>query len=142
MGLVTVRTFYNSFKANIILTKLENEGIACYLKDDVTVIMDPIISNAIGGIKLQVKEEDAEAALALLQQFDEEYIQSVKCPRCGKATIGLINKPGATNFLTAILTWAFSSYAVAPEQVYKCESCGYESKEMPEEAGSLIIDSE
>ena len=133
MALVTVRTFYNSFKAHIILTKLENEGIACYLKDDTTVIMDPIISNAIGGIKLQVKEEEAGAASELLRQFDEEYAQAVKCPKCGKTTIGLINKPGATNFLTAILTWAFSSYAVAPEQVYQCETCGYESKELPEE---------
>lgn len=133
MALVTVRTFYNSFKANIILTKLENEGIACYLKDDVTVMMDPIISNAIGGIKLQVKEEEAEAALALLHQFDEDYMQSVKCPKCGNPTITLVNKPGPTNFLTAIFTWLFSSYAVTAEQVYQCGSCGYESKDLPDQ---------
>jgi predicted RNA-binding Zn-ribbon protein involved in translation (DUF1610 family) len=134
MGLVTVRSFDNNFKANIALTRLESMGIECFFKDDFTVNIDPILSNAIGGIKIQVREEDAQEALKFLQQFDEEYLQSVKCPQCGKATFTLINKPGATNFITAILTWIFSSYAVATEQVYHCASCGFESKELPEYA--------
>ena len=137
MGLVTVRTFDNWFKANITLTKLQDGGVECYFKDDFTVTIDPILSNAIGGIKLQVKEEDVAETLKILQQFDEEYMQAVKCPRCGKATFTLINKPGATNFITAILTWMFSSYAVATEQVYHCDSCGYECKDLPEDIDEL-----
>ena len=135
MKLVTVRTFENSFKANITLTKLEDAGIECFLKDDFTVTIDPILSNAVGGIKLQVKEEEAAEAFTILQRFDKEYMESVKCPKCGNATFTLINKPGPTNFITAILTWTFSSYAVAAEQVYHCSTCGYETKEMPQETG-------
>ncbi len=131
MKMVMLRTFDNYFLANITLTKLQDAGIDCFLKDEHTVTMDPILSNAIGGIKLVVKEEDAEDAKQLLQQFDEAYLNSVSCPKCGATDINQVNKPGATNFLTAILTWAFSSYALAPQQVYQCGSCGYESETLP-----------
>ena len=58
MNLVTVKTFDSYFSANIILTKLHSEGVECYLKDEYTVTLDPILSNAIGGIKLVVKAAD------------------------------------------------------------------------------------
>lgn len=131
MNMITLRSFDNYFYANITLTKLEDAGIECWLKDENTVTIDPLLSNAIGGIKLVVKESDAPEAIRLLQQFDEEYMSAVKCPKCGETAITLINKPGVTNFLTAIFTWFISSYAVATEQVYKCGKCGYESKTLP-----------
>jgi len=131
MNIVTLRSYDNYFLANITLTKLQDAGIECYLKDENTVTIDPILSNAIGGIKLVVKEDDAAEAKEILQLFDEEYLKSVKCPRCGAAEITLITKPGVSNYLTAIFTWLFSSYAVGSEQIYQCGNCGYESKTMP-----------
>jgi len=131
MNMVTLRSFDNYFLANITLSKLDDAGIECWLKDEHTVTIDPLLSNAIGGIKLVVKETDAEAATTLLQQFDKEYMQSVHCPKCGATAITQINKPGVTNFFTAIVTWFVSSYAVATEQVYQCGQCGYESKTLP-----------
>ncbi|UEG48888.1 DUF2007 domain-containing protein [Ferruginibacter lapsinanis] len=136
MDLVTVKTFDNYFLANISLTKLEDAGFECYLKDEFTVTIDPILTNAIGGIKLVVKETDKEEVLKLLQQFDQEYLQSVKCPQCGKSEFTQITKPGVTNYLTAILTWMFSSYAVAATSVYHCGNCGYESERLPEAPGT------
>ncbi len=131
MNIITIRSFDNYFLANITLTKLQDAGMECYLKDENTVTIDPILSNAIGGIKLVVKDEDAVEAKQLLQQFDEEYLKSVKCPKCGATDITLATKPGASNYLTAILTWLFSSYAVAPQHVYQCGKCGYETQSMP-----------
>jgi predicted RNA-binding Zn-ribbon protein involved in translation (DUF1610 family) len=131
MNIITLRSFDNYFLASITLTKLQGAGVECYLKDENTVTIDPILSNAIGGIKIVVKEEDAAEAKKILQQFDEEYLQSVKCPQCGAAQITLVTKPGASNFITAILTWMFSNYAVAAESIYQCGKCGYESKTMP-----------
>jgi predicted RNA-binding Zn-ribbon protein involved in translation (DUF1610 family) len=131
MNIITLRSFDNYFLASITLTKLQDAGVECYLKDEHTVTIDPILSNAIGGIKLVVKEQDAEEAKKILQQFDEEYLQSVKCPQCGAAAITLVSKPGVKNFVTAVLTWVFSDYAVAAENIYQCSKCGYESKTMP-----------
>jgi len=131
MNIVTLRSFDNYFFANITLTKLQDAGVECYLKDENTVTIDPILSNAIGGIKLVVKETDVAEAIKMLQHFDEEYLKSVKCPKCGGTNITQVTKPGATNYVTAILTWLFSSYAVAPQHIYLCGNCGYESETMP-----------
>lgn len=48
---------------------LESEGIETLLKDELTISIDPLLSNAIGGIKLFVRESDAERALAVYRQF-------------------------------------------------------------------------
>jgi hypothetical protein len=131
MDLVVIKTFDNYFLANISLTKLQDAGIACYLKDEYTVTIDPILTNAIGGIKLVVKAQDKEVAMDLMQQFDKEYLEAVLCPKCNAANFLQITKPGVGNYLTAILTWFFASYSIAPQKVYQCQSCGYESETMP-----------
>lgn len=132
MEMVTVRTFDNYFSANIMLSRLQQAGVNCYLKDEYTVTIDPMLSNAIGGIKLSVQKADAEMVAGILKQFDDEYLKSVQCPKCSTHNILLVPKQGAGNFITAIFTWLFSSYAVSAENVYQCQQCGYESKTLPE----------
>jgi DNA-directed RNA polymerase subunit RPC12/RpoP len=132
MDFVTIRTFQNYFTAHILLGRFRDAGIECFLKDEFLVTVDPILSNAVGGIKLIVKKEDYDEANLLLQQFDESYRQSAVCPRCGSKTIELIPKKTTANMATAILTWLFGSYAISVKNVYQCTSCGYESENLPE----------
>ena|SRR5664279_3824858 len=132
MELVTIRTFSNYFSANILLTKLRDAGIQCYLKDEYTVTMDPLLTNAVGGIKLVINKDDSAEVSALLQQFDEEYRRNAVCPKCGSHNIDLVPKRTAANMITAILSWLFSDYAVSVENVYTCANCGYESHTLPE----------
>ena len=132
MNLVTIRTFQNYFTAHIILTKLQSAGIECFLKDEFTVTVDPILSNAVGGIKLVVRKEDEEEANKLLDEFDEAYRQSAICPKCGSKTIQLVPKQTTANIATALLTWIFGSYAISVKNVYQCSSCKYESENLTE----------
>lgn len=132
MEIATIRTFDNYFLANILLTRLRHAGIECYLKDEYTVTIDPLLSNAIGGIKLIVKKTDESEARKMLQVFDNEYRNSITCPQCGSHDVLLVPKQSAENFITAIASWLFSAYAVSAENVYKCSICGYESKVLPE----------
>ena len=132
MALAKIRAYDNYFTANIILTKMQAAGIECYLLDEFTVTIDPLLSNAIGGIKLVVRENDETRARNLLRQFDKEYQQAATCPHCGSNNFVYIAKPGAKNFLTAVFTWLFSSYAAAPDYVYQCGNCGYESERLPD----------
>ena len=132
MDLVTVKTFDSYFLANIILGRLQSEGVECYLKDEVTGTIDPILTNAIGGIKLVVKKENAAWVRTVLRGYEEEYINAATCPQCGAHQFNYIAKPGVTNFFTAILTTLFGSYAVAPEYVYQCGNCGYETERLPD----------
>lgn len=66
--IVTIRSFSDVMQAWLAKSSLESAGIECYLIDDNMVRLDWGISIVLGGVKLQVKPEDAEAALAMLDQ--------------------------------------------------------------------------
>ncbi|MGC4035522.1 MAG: DUF2007 domain-containing protein [Chitinophagaceae bacterium] len=61
-----LQTFTNYIEANILLGRLEEEGIHCFLQDEYTVTIDPLLSNAIGGIKLMVPESQLERAYEIM----------------------------------------------------------------------------
>jgi hypothetical protein len=133
-----IRSYDNYISANLQLQQLEAEGIRSYLQDENTVTLAPQFSNAIGGIKLMVDLIQYEEALKILDGLDEAYRKTVACPKCGANSIERelkMNTP--VNWVTSILTWMFGSYAVAPEQQYRCGPCGHVMKQLPETNHSL-----
>lgn len=132
MELVTIRTFNNYFSANILLTKLQDAGFQCYLKDEYTVTIDPLLTNAVGGIKLVIRKEDEQEVIGIMEHFDDQYRRSAVCPKCGSHDIHLVPKRSTANMVTAILSWLFSDYAVSADNVYQCGVCGFESDSLPE----------
>ncbi len=140
MELVIVQTFDNYFNANIILTRLQASGVVCFLRDENTVTIDPILCNAIGGIKLVVAKEDEAATIKLLRGYHIEYLLSATCPMCGSNSFTQIAKAEAANLITAIITWLFSSYAVAPKYVYQCGNCNYECENLPDVTSDTLLE--
>jgi hypothetical protein len=63
---VTVAVFTHPHEMVVHRAVLENEGIECFAKDEHFVSVNPFYSNAVGGVKLQVHEGDAERARELL----------------------------------------------------------------------------
>ena len=49
---VLLDSFANYIDAHIVLGRMQEENIQCWLKDENTVTLDPILTNAVGGIKL------------------------------------------------------------------------------------------
>jgi hypothetical protein len=66
MNFVVIASYDNYVPAHIAMGRLEEEGINCWLQDEYTVTIDPLLSNAVGGIKLVVIESQAERALEIL----------------------------------------------------------------------------
>jgi hypothetical protein len=64
--IVTVEIFQTRETANLAVGKLEAYGISCWLKSDDAGGMYPNLAMA-GGIRLQVRASDAEAATALIK---------------------------------------------------------------------------
>ena len=64
-NLVTVKVFYESTEVLVPRSLLESEGIECCAKDELTAQVYNVAS-VVGGIKLQVKEEDVEKAVQIL----------------------------------------------------------------------------
>jgi hypothetical protein len=65
---ITVLTFNYPYEVAIVRGRLESEGIECFVKDELTVQVQPFYSNAIGGVKLQVKECDLKQAVEILEE--------------------------------------------------------------------------
>ena len=67
--LVTLATFTYPTDLAIFRSRLESEGIECFVQDELTIQTHNLYSNAIGGVKLQVKESDAQKALEIYNAF-------------------------------------------------------------------------
>jgi predicted RNA-binding Zn-ribbon protein involved in translation (DUF1610 family) len=89
--------------------------------------INPILSNAIGGIKLMVEITQAERARTILKELELQYKASVTCPKCGSHNIELVNTPRKpANWITAIFGFLFANYALPLEKVNHCFNCGEE----------------
>lgn len=122
-----IRSFTNYIDAHILLGKLESEGITCFLKDENTATVMPIWTQALGGIRLMVAEDQMEKARKLVEEFQKERKEKLTCPHCGSHNIEYVTtprKPG--NWLGVLLGFFFISYPVTVEKVYHCFACGHE----------------
>ncbi len=64
----TVATFTRAGEAQVLKLRLEAVGIPAYLQDETLLQLNVFYSNAIGGVKVQVADEDYESALRFLQE--------------------------------------------------------------------------
>ena len=89
--MVTIATFSHGIQAQVARAKLESEGIFAFLADDNMVTMNWLYSNAIGGVRLQVKESDAERSARILQTAPERQAtltdSGSNCPECDPANV-------------------------------------------------------
>jgi Putative prokaryotic signal transducing protein len=92
----TIATFGDSLTANLAKSRLADAGIDAYLANEENVAMAWHLVNAIGGIRLQVTDEAAEEAAAILAErpgatdADEVIAQS-------PADIEIADEPEATS---------------------------------------------
>ncbi len=83
--------FEYSTEANLIKSKLDSENIRTLLMDEKTIDSDPLISQAIGGVKLQVHNEDLDKAIEIYNEIRTYKIQEngdpIHCPNCNSNRI-------------------------------------------------------
>lgn len=139
--LVVIKTFLYSHEAVIVRSILEREGIFCFLKDEFTIQANPFYSNALGGVKLQVRQEDEEISKKILEEYGYGTNEVVKqkvtvvsavtgtineCPSCGDREISLVKKPSGVLFGLSVLLFGFPLPYFTTE--YHCYNCGMDIK--------------
>lgn len=65
---ITIISFTYPHEAHLAKTKLESEGIETIIQDELTAQVNNFYSNAIGGVKLLVKESDSNRAFEILKE--------------------------------------------------------------------------
>ena len=124
MSLRLLRSFDNYFQANILLTRLQSDGVECYLMDENTVTVDPLLSNAIGGIKLMVPAQQWEAAGTLLRQYDTRTAPEARtCSDCG-AALAPVSQTAPDRLLEGAATLLTLPVQPADTPVFVCTQCG------------------
>ncbi len=66
--LITIATFYSEPEFLLARARLESADIECFAKDENMLRLAGWHSHILGGIKLQVRESDAQDALGILGQ--------------------------------------------------------------------------
>jgi len=67
--LVSIATYWNTLEANLARNHLESLEIPCCLEGDSVVTMNWTLANAVGGVKLLVREQDRERAEGALREI-------------------------------------------------------------------------
>lgn len=62
----TLATFNAPIDAHMLVSRLEGNGIRAYTRDEHMVTLDWLASNAIGGVKVDVSDEDYDRARELI----------------------------------------------------------------------------
>jgi len=127
MHFIAVQSFTNYIDAHIILGRLKEEGIDCWLQNEATATIIPVWATAIGGIQLMIAQEQWQRASLVLQSIAEEKKINRICPRCLSHNVEYINTMRkAVNWLSAVVTFFLGDFALMPEQRYHCFHCGAE----------------
>ncbi len=123
-----IAVFQYSSEAQIIKSRLEAEGIEVFLFDQLTIDTDPLVSNAIGGIKLKVWAEDEAKALHILKSISEYSLddegQEIQCPICESFKVELVTTiKDVKSFLAYIFSFLSNSRPGQNQHKYRCNNC-------------------
>ena len=124
----TIARFQYSTEAQIIKGRLEAEGIQVFLSDNLTIDTDPLVSNAIGGVKLKVLTTDALKAQHILDTINKYSIDdegnAISCPNCKSHHIELFSTINdVKSFFAFIFGVLFSALPFYTKHKYRCEDC-------------------
>ncbi|MCA5006414.1 putative signal transducing protein [Sphingobacterium bovistauri] len=133
MKLITFKTFDNPIEAHNFRNRLEAEDIEAYIYDEHIIGLNPLYSNAIGGIKVKIAENDLDQANLVLQAINSNQYYSdtrdiLKCLSCDSEDVNtnyrdFKNLSGIVSFFASIV---FMVYPIYFARKCKCNACDLE----------------
>ncbi len=125
-------------EAHMIQGYLASEGVESILKDELTTQVNNFYSNALGGVKVMVREEEYETALQVLEKggylhpekpqkvevvYRTDSTNTKQCPFCHSEHIGKKKMP---DVLMAVVSIVFGAIFPIFRRVNKCYDCSKE----------------
>jgi len=69
MNQITIKTFNNSIDAHIVMARLEDEGIECFIIGDTINSVYPSLDFTSNGVKLKIFEKDYVKAIEIINEL-------------------------------------------------------------------------
>ena len=112
--IVTFQSYYDPMLAHIVRTRLEANGIPCFIADENTIGANPLYNQAVGGVKLKIFERDMEKCRKILSEegdmheqdhyeIDEETNTYIVCPYCASTNVSNITKEEEDGLLDSLV---------------------------------------
>jgi hypothetical protein len=129
-NLVALRQFRDLPGALLAKGFLESAGVESFLIDETTIRMDWLWSNLLGGVKLCVNQEDADAAAQILsQEIPEKFsvdgaedFEQPRCPQCKSLDISFEDSDKRVAYAGML----FVGFPIPLQRRrWRCQSCGY-----------------
>ncbi len=131
---ITILTFYQPHEAHVAAGYLEDNGIETFVKDEITAQLQGYMSNAMGGVKLQVRESQLEKVLPLLREVGcvsekdfsnykastEDHSNKNHCPYCNSNNVRKI-KTG--NIITKLVKFFTGEMPSKSGKSFVCKDC-------------------
>jgi len=133
---VTVAAFSTPWEALLGKARLESAGIEASVADEHTVRIVWAVSQAVGGVKLQVRRKDLEAAAAELAREESlpeiylveegEEVTVRRCPGCRSAEL----RYRRWSLKAFVAAWLLLGFPVPVlHRRWSCRGCGREWRE-------------
>jgi len=126
MSVIRIKTCSDSFEANIMLGKLKQAGIECFLTNENFSTLMPRYTGVMdSGVHVMIDEKDKAATLEVLNEQETEKI--IACPHCKSlnVTSGAGRKWAGKYMLLFLSVLFFFSFGNRKPRFY-CRDCGRE----------------
>ena len=129
--MVTIASFSTAEEAYLFRSRLEASGIEAFVQDEHMIQMNWLYSNAIGGVRVQVFDQQGEEARDILREERSQPVvesSATLCPHCGSEDTERIE---LTRRLSLLSVMIFSIPLPVLKNRFRCDHCGKHWKEKP-----------
>jgi len=130
MSLVTIATYSKPEEAHILRLRLGAGDVEAFVQDENTIQVDWFLSNAIGGVRVQIDDGDMERAREILRDHSDVKLEDdwPTCPFCSSTHTAPDEFLRRLSFL---FVWLASFPLPFARNAWKCVDCGKAWKERP-----------
>lgn len=123
-----VRTYSHAMEAQMACGALQAAGIDARIADEHLVTQDWLLSNVVGGVRVQVPAERFDEAQALIAEIDARGLEKEAegaCPNCGSTETRYEPAKGLKRALLIVAIIVTGGFALLMRPAYKhCDACG------------------
>lgn len=121
-GQVIIGRFGDEISAHLVRHRLESEGIDTWIVDENMASVYPLYNQAIGGVKVAVRESEAAVATEILRDMESPAeAEALACPACGSTHV--VDNPITYRWAVLLTLATFGLYIPVFYRRNRCQDC-------------------